>query len=88
MKIVRLTESDLARLVKRVIIESKKSKERDYDNIKEILDVKYRIYPNYLRFEEFEDSRFYNSEMSDTKYAKALKDFIQKKEDEEEDEED
>jgi hypothetical protein len=87
MKIVRLTESDLTRLVKRVIIESKKSKERDYDNIKEILDDKYGIYPNYRRFEEFEDSRFYDSEMSDTEYAIALKDFIQKKEDEEEDEE-
>jgi hypothetical protein len=88
MKIVRLTESDLARLVKRVIIESKKSEEieeRDYDKINKILDDKYGIYPNYRRFEEFEDSRFYDSKMSNTKYAKALKDFIQKKEDEEED---
>jgi len=75
MKIVRLTESDLTRLVKRVIIESK---ERDYDNIKEILDDKYGIHPNYRRFEEFEDSRFYDSEMSDTEYARALKKYLEK----------
>jgi len=81
MKIVRLTESDLTRLVKRVIIESKKSKkskERDDDETMMIL-AKDGLHPSYSTIEDFEASSFYDSEKSYEDYVEALKDFIKKR---------
>jgi hypothetical protein len=73
-KIIKLTETDLTRIVRRVIKESFMG-ERDYDYIMEIL-VHNGIYPNFNWFDEFENSRFYDEDMTDDEYAESIYDFI------------
>jgi hypothetical protein len=73
-KVVKLTERDLTRIVKRVIKESFID-ERDYDYIMEIL-ANEGLHPNSEWFDEFEHSRFYDDNMTDDEYAEALYDFI------------
>jgi hypothetical protein len=73
-KVIRLTERDLSRIVKRVIKESFID-ERDYDYIMEIL-ANEGLHPNSEWFDEFEHSRFYDDNMTDDEYAEALYDFI------------
>ena len=73
-KIVRLTESDLTMIVKKVIKENF-MEERDYDYIMEILST-HGLYPNYEWFDEFENSRFYDNDMTDDEYAESIYDFI------------
>ena len=73
-KIIKLTESDLTRIVKRVLKENF-MEERDYDYIMEILS-NYGLHPNYGWFDEFENSRFYDKDMTDDEYAESIYDFI------------
>jgi len=73
-KVIRLTESDLTRIVKRVIKESFMD-ERDYDYILGIL-ANEGLHPNSEWFDEFEQSRFYDDNMTDDEYAESLHDFI------------
>ena len=81
-KVVRLTESDLTRIVRRVISESS-YQERDYDNILYILS-NYGLFPNSEWLDEFEHSPHYDVGMSDDEYTHALYDFIVSVNDEEE----
>lgn len=81
-KIIRLKESDITRIVKRVLKESK-MEERDYDYIMEMLGEK-GLYPNYGLFDEFENSMFYDEDMSDDEYVESISDFIMYEDDEEE----
>jgi len=78
-KVVRLTERDLTRIVRRVIIESG-YEERDYDYIYELLG-EHGLFPNYEYFDEFEHSDYYDRYMTDDEYADAIYDFIQSRED-------
>ena len=71
-KTIKLTESELNKLVKKII---KESKERDYDYIDNLLG-EYGLHPNYLWYEEFENSRSYDKDMSDDEYAEAIYEFI------------
>jgi len=73
-KIIKLTESDLTRIVKRVLKESFRE-ERDYDYILEILSND-GLHPNHGWFDEFENSRFYDEDMTDDEYAESIYDFI------------
>jgi hypothetical protein len=73
-KVVKLTERDLSRIVKRVIKESFID-ERDYDYIMEIL-ANEGLYPNPKWFDEFENSRFYDEDMTDDEYANKLKRYM------------
>jgi hypothetical protein len=73
-KIIKLTESDLTRIVKRVLKESF-MEERDYDYIMEILSND-GLHPNHGWFDEFENSRFYDEDMTDDEYAESIYDFI------------
>ncbi len=81
-RIIRLKESDITRIVKRVLREGK-MKERDYDYIMEMLGEK-GLHPNYGLFDEFENSRFYDEDMSDDEYVESISDFIMYGDDEEE----
>jgi hypothetical protein len=73
-KIIKLTESDLTRIVNRVLKENY-MEERDYDYIMEILS-NYGLRPNYGWFDEFEKSRFYDGDITDDEYAESIYDFI------------
>lgn len=73
-KVIKLTESDLTRIVKRVLKENF-MEERDYDYIMGILS-NYGLHLNYGWFDEFENSRFYDKEMTDDEYAESIYDFI------------
>ena len=73
-RIIRLTESDLTRIVKKVIKENF-MEERDYDYIMEILSNE-GLYPNYEWFDEFENSRSYDKDMTDDEYAESIYYFI------------
>jgi|LauGreDrversion4_2_1035121.scaffolds.fasta_scaffold16429_5 hypothetical protein len=73
-RIIKLTEADLTRIVKRVIKENNHY-ERDYDYILDELG-KYGLHPYSGWFEEFENSRFYEPEMSDEEYVDVIYDFI------------
>lgn len=73
-KIVRLSESDLTRIVKKVLNESFMN-ERDYDYIMEIL-ANDGLHPNPKWFDEFGNSRFYDEDMTDDEYAESIYDFI------------
>jgi hypothetical protein len=73
-RIIRLTESDLTRIVKKVIKENF-MEERDYDYIMEILS-NGGLHPNYEWFDEFENSRDYDKYMTDDEYAESIYYFI------------
>lgn len=73
-KVIKLTESDLTRIVKRVLKENF-MEERDYDYILEILSND-GLHPNYGWFDEFENSRFHDKDMTDDEYAESIYDFI------------
>jgi len=80
-KTVSLTESDLTRIVKRVIKESFID-ERDYDYIMEIL-ANEGLHPNSEWFYEFEGTIFYDEDMTDDEYAESIYDFITQYDDDE-----
>ena len=73
-KVIRLTESDLTNIVKKILSESSMN-ERDYDYIKRILSND-GLHPNIGWFGEFEQSGFYNENMTDDEYAKSMYEFI------------
>jgi len=80
-KVIRLTESDIRMIVKRIIKESG-YEDRDYDYIYQELG-NYGLHPNYMYFDEFEQSNFYDPRMTDDEYVASMYDFITQENDEE-----
>jgi len=77
-KIIKLSESDLMRIVKRVITEQSSLSfyDRDYDSILEVLGKRYGLHPNYQRFEEFEESDMYHPSISDNEYVLKFRKYL------------
>jgi hypothetical protein len=76
-KVIRLTESDLTRIVKRIIKEDKNSYYPDHDDILQIMKDKYGYGDlSYSLIEEFEETEQFLSVSSDEEYADKLNQFI------------